>query len=75
MRSAVYVLAVVTAFEKGIPDLGHAAIQRKVAADGHGRLGFVTVGAGGTFEFETAVVGDVDLLVGVVDEKGVGRDG
>src|SRR5437899_9753795 len=65
----------VAAAEVCVGDFGEAAVERETAGEGDGRFGFVTVGAAGAFEFEAAIVGDVDLLIGVIDQEGVGAEG
>jgi hypothetical protein len=38
-----------------------------VTSEGDGELGFVSIRAARALEFEAAVIGDVDLLVRVID--------
>src|SRR5262249_10385052 len=75
MGSAIDVNPMIATLEKRIGDFGEAAIDRHVAAEGHSCLGLKTVGPAGTFEFETSVVRYVDLLIGMIDQEQVGRDG
>src|SRR5262249_60992231 len=56
----------------GVP--GDPAVERQTPRDRYRSLGLVTVRTARTFEFEAAVVGDIDLLVGVVDEERVGGE-
>ena len=72
MRSAVHVDTVVGRLEEGV---GHSWSGRRSATgggDGDRSLGFVAVGPARPFELEAAIVGDVDLLVGMIDQEGIG---
>lgn len=74
VRGAVHIRAVIAAAEEGVGDFGHAAVQREMPGQRQRELGLVAVGAAGAFELEAAIVGDVDLLVGVIDQEGVGAE-
>ena len=58
---AVDVDAVITFEEEGVADLGQAGVEGNPASDGERELGFVSIGAAGSLEFEAAVIGEVDL--------------
>src|SRR5215467_2829779 len=69
MRSAVDVNAVASSFEECVGDLRRSAIEREVTSELHRSLCFVPIGAARSLEFETAIVGNVHLLVRVIDQK------
>jgi len=54
---------------KGIGDLSKASVECQVARKLNGALDFVTIGPTGTFEFKRSIIRDIDLLIGLVNEK------
>src|SRR5438046_2329984 len=74
MRSAIHVHPVVTALEEGVADLGQAAAERQAPAYRDRSLDFVAVRPTRPFELEAAIVGNVDLFVGMVYQKAISGD-
>jgi len=74
MRSTVHINPVIAALEIGIRDLGKASVQRQPPCDRDRCLDFVPVGPAGSFELEAAIVGDVDLLIRVINQEPVRAD-
>ena len=72
VRSAIDIDPMVAAAEESVADLGEAAVEREMVRELDGSLGFVAVCAAGAFEFEAAIVGDVDLLVRMIDQERIG---
>src|SRR5262249_55828234 len=72
VRSAVDVNAGKRAAKKRIRNLGETTVQTEVMRQSHRRFCFPAVGAARSLEFEAPVVGDVDLLVGAVNQEHVG---
>ena len=67
VRSTVYIYPVIAATEIRIADFGEAGVKGNMTRQGNGCLCLVAVGTRRPFELEATVVGDIDLLVGVVD--------
>src|SRR6516164_7418751 len=74
MRSAVHVNAMIAASEKSISDFRKSAVERQVPGQLDGGLGFIAVGTARAFEFEAAVIRNVDFLVRVIDEEKIGAE-
>ena len=58
-----------------IGNLGKTPVESQITRDLNRAFGFVTIGPAGTFEFKRSIVRDIDLLVRLVNEKDVGRQG
>lgn len=65
--------SVIPFFEECVLDLSHAAVQRKPSRELDGRLCFIS-SAARTFELQAAIIGNVYLLVGVIDQKDIGAE-
>src|SRR5258707_4856679 len=74
VRRAVDVNPLFSAPEESVADFGQTAVERQVMCNLHRRLRLVAIRAAAALELEASVVRDVDLLVRVVDEKGVRAD-
>src|SRR4051794_26426016 len=75
MRRAVHVHPVIATPEERIRDLRQPGSYRKAVRQFDRRLGFVAVGAARALELETTVIGDIDLLVRMVDQERVRAQG
>jgi hypothetical protein len=60
---------------KGIGDLREASVESQVTRELNGAFDFETISPAGTFEFKGAIIWDIDLLIGLVNEKQVGGQG
>src|SRR5712691_4048960 len=60
---------------EGVGDLGEAAVQDQVTRDLNRCLRFPSIGAARAFELEASVVGNVNLLIGTVNQEQVGAKG
>jgi len=75
MRSAIHVNTVFPALEVRIPDLCETAVQREMATDLDRCLGFVPIGPAWPLELERPVIGNVDLLIRVINQERVRTEG
>src|SRR5262249_4512569 len=73
VRCAVYIDSGRSASIKGVRDLRKSAVEREGSGQADRHLSFVAVGTARSLQFERAIIGNVNLLIGAVDQEQVSR--